>query len=360
MNKISITALLALFTAISYAQPKVQFTEDKHDFGTIKEDGGDVSHIFGFKNTGDKPLVISQVKTPCGCTTPKWTRDTIAPGKGGYVEAVFDPLHRPGVFDKVLTVETNAIPNKYFLTITGDVLPRKRTVVDNFPAKRGHLRFKLPQIYMGKLNNEETDSVHVRIYNELSAPIEIYEVITPEHIKADIVTPKVPGLGYGKVILKYDALKRGELGFLTDEITIRTNDMIEPSKKMMVLAEVDIHFGALTPKQLEEAPKIEVSPMVLELGEVKEGQKVSGKFEITNNGKTAMKIVQIMPECGCTSTKAPNEMVYPDETTVMEVVFDATNQSGYVTKVIDMYCTDPLNSHVVLKIKAKVIPAAEQ
>lgn len=355
-----VVALIGILLGLTaMAQPKLEFREERHDFGTIKEDEGKVTYVFALENTGDEPLLIEKVKTPCGCTTPYWTKDVIPPGKGGYVEAEFDPLHRPGVFNKVLTVQTNAETKLHYLTIIGEVLPRKRTMADNFPAKRGNLRFKLPQLYLGKVNTKEVDTTHFTIFNEGGKTVDILGAETPSHIKVEVLDKTIKPGGFGKFVLSYDALKRADLGFLTDEIVLKTTDEVEPNKDMMVMAEVEIYFGPLTPKQLEQAPKLVIEPTELDLGVLKVGQIVTGKFKIRNEGKTQMKIVKIMPECGCTSTKAPAERLNPGESTILEVEFDSKDQDGHVTKIIDFYCTDPVNSHVELKIKAVVNPVED-
>ncbi|MCB0737204.1 MAG: DUF1573 domain-containing protein [Bacteroidetes bacterium] len=356
MNRFFVTLVVLLIAISGYSQPKIELREDKHNFGLIKEDGGKVNHVFAFKNVGNEALYIKTVRTPCGCTTPKWTKDSIPPGKGGYVEAVFDPMLRPGVFDKVLTIETNGNPAKYFITITGEVLPRKRTVVDNYPSKRGNLRFKLPQIYMGKVNSNANDTIHLGIYNESDKNITIREVLVPQHIKAErLNNGLVPARGFGKIIVHYDAVKRADLGFVTDKITLLTDDVVEPSKVMMVMADIELYFGALTPKQMEEAPKIKVEPMELDLGTVKMGETVSGKFAITNEGKTNLKIVRIIPECGCTSTKVPFEFLLPSETNFLEIEFKPEyEKGGQVSKKIDLFCSDPLNPNIELTIRAYV------
>lgn len=356
----SLVVMMGILTGLTaIAQPKLEFKEERHDFGTIKEDGGKVTYVFGLFNRGDEPLTIEKVKTPCGCTTPYWTKDVIPPGEGGYVEAEFDPLHRPGVFNKVLTVHTNAETKLHYLTIIGEVLPRKRTVADNFPAKRGNLRFKLPQLYLGKVNTKAVDTTHFTIYNEGANTVNILGAEAPSHIKVDVVEGTIKPGGFGKIVLSYDAMKRADLGFLTDEIVLKTTDEVEPNKDMMVMAEVEIYFGPLTPKQLAQAPKLVIEPMELDLGVMKVGEIATGKFLIRNDGKTQMKIIKIMPECGCTSTKAPAERINPGESTVLEVEFDSKDQDGHVVKVIDFYCNDPINSHVELKIKSVVNPVED-
>ena len=76
--------LLALATLSAAAKGKAQITFDTtaHDFGTIKENGGKVSAVYTFTNTGDEPLTIITVTNGgCGCTKPDFPKAPIAPGK---------------------------------------------------------------------------------------------------------------------------------------------------------------------------------------------------------------------------------------------------------------------------------------
>ena len=98
----------------------VEFSESKHDYGVI-EQGEKVSHLFTFKNTGNEPLVLSNVKPSCGCTTPKWTKEPIAPGADGEIMVEFDSKGKSGKQTKTVTVTANTEPATTVLTITGDI-----------------------------------------------------------------------------------------------------------------------------------------------------------------------------------------------------------------------------------------------
>ncbi len=98
----------------------IEFGDTKHDYGVI-EQGEKVSHVFTFKNTGNEPLVLSNVKPSCGCTTPKWTKEPIAPGDDGEIHVEFDSKGKSGKQTKTVTVTANTEPAKTVLTITGDV-----------------------------------------------------------------------------------------------------------------------------------------------------------------------------------------------------------------------------------------------
>ena len=105
-------------------QPYINFTAVVHDFGKIKEADGLASFKFEFTNTGSVPLVISNVQASCGCTTPSWTREPIAPGAKGSITATYNPKNRPGRFDKSITVTSNSENTPTVLRIMGEVLPQ--------------------------------------------------------------------------------------------------------------------------------------------------------------------------------------------------------------------------------------------
>jgi len=100
------------------AVENMAFATDNHSFGTVAE-GPTADFEFQFKNTGKEPIVIQRVQASCGCTTPSYTKEPIAPGKTGIVKASYNTLGRPGEFNKNLTVISNA--GTKVLTITGTV-----------------------------------------------------------------------------------------------------------------------------------------------------------------------------------------------------------------------------------------------
>ena len=90
-----------------------------HDFGKIKQ-GTPVTHEFIFTNKGKVPMVITNVAASCGCTTPDWTRDPIAPGGSGFIKATYNAA-APGAFNKTVTVTSNIENGFVQLFIKGEV-----------------------------------------------------------------------------------------------------------------------------------------------------------------------------------------------------------------------------------------------
>lgn len=97
------------------------FDKTTHDYGTILK-GADGTATFTFKNNGNMPLILSNVKSSCGCTTPYWTKEPVAPGKTGEIKVKYD-TNRMGNFQKSITISSNA--KTTVLTIKGVVVLEK-------------------------------------------------------------------------------------------------------------------------------------------------------------------------------------------------------------------------------------------
>ena len=99
---------------------KISFTELEHNYGTI-EKGGNGECEFVFKNEGNEPLILSNVKASCGCTTPSYTQKPVMPGETGTINVKYN-TNNVGGFSKTVTVTSNAVDNpRVVLRIKGTV-----------------------------------------------------------------------------------------------------------------------------------------------------------------------------------------------------------------------------------------------
>ncbi|GHT35820.1 hypothetical protein FACS189434_14040 [Bacteroidia bacterium] len=118
-------------TPITVQGAGIVFVEQTHDFGKIQEANGAATTVFEFTNNGSEPLILSEVRASCGCTTPDWTKEPIASGAKGYVKATYNAKGRPGQFTKSITVKSNAAGESatVVLTIKGEVIPEQQAPV---------------------------------------------------------------------------------------------------------------------------------------------------------------------------------------------------------------------------------------
>ncbi|QDK78251.1 DUF1573 domain-containing protein [Spirosoma sp. KCTC 42546] len=91
--------------------PKITFDEKGiYDFGTLTE-GDTVEHVFAFKNTGEFPLIINNITASCGCTTPEWPHEPVAPGEKSSVKVRFNSRGKSGEQSKTITIFANTEPS---------------------------------------------------------------------------------------------------------------------------------------------------------------------------------------------------------------------------------------------------------
>lgn len=115
------------------AQAKIEFKADTIDYGTI-EKGADGVRTFEFTNTGNAPLIISDVKSTCGCTVPSKPKDPIMPGKTGEIKVKYD-TNRVNPIRKTITVMSNAETPTVALKIKGLVVAPSKLGVLNKEEK---------------------------------------------------------------------------------------------------------------------------------------------------------------------------------------------------------------------------------
>ena len=128
MRKLIVVALISLVGYTSSAQAKISFKNETVDYGKIVK-GSDGVRVFEFTNTGDAELVITNVKSSCGCTVPKKPEQPIAPGASGSIEVKYD-TNRVGPIRKTVTVYSNADEPIKALKIKGEVLNSSKSILE--------------------------------------------------------------------------------------------------------------------------------------------------------------------------------------------------------------------------------------
>lgn len=130
---------LALLATTVFSQSKtgavVKFDKLVHDYGTIYQND-DGTCEFRFSNTGDEPLVLTSVRSSCGCTVPKWPKDPILPGQSANIGVSYD-TKRLGNISKQITVVSNASESTIILSIKGTVIAKPSELMPEKQVNEG-------------------------------------------------------------------------------------------------------------------------------------------------------------------------------------------------------------------------------
>ena len=118
-------ALLASCIVVCADSPKgavIEFSTKVVDLGTLSRDDDKQIVRLSFTNTGDVPLVVTEVRTTCSCTTVQHDRRKVLPTERGVLNITMDPSKAPvGDFYRVLNVYSTAINGVQHITLKAEI-----------------------------------------------------------------------------------------------------------------------------------------------------------------------------------------------------------------------------------------------
>jgi hypothetical protein len=244
------TLFLAAYLVLiinSLAQGNFNFPVDKHDFGTVEE-SGPIGYEFTFTNTGNAPIVISDVRASCGCTTPSWPKEPIAPGGTGVIKAEYNTTGRIGTFNKSITITSNATEASKVLYIKGivDPKPAEKPVYTMDQLKKSpHSLIEKLTYSLGKVERGQKVIQKINIKNTGKTPL----LITAGKSACGCITYKLdkesvlPGKT-GVLEVTYAPVMDGKN---SDVLTLITNDLANPKTQIILQAEVVESLSNQTP-----------------------------------------------------------------------------------------------------------------
>lgn len=223
------TYLLACLVTFSFAcnaafaQITYSISEETHDFGQIQQ-GVPVSHEFVITNTGKEPLIISGVRASCGCTTPFWTKEPIAPGKTGTVKASYNAAAN-GPFHKSITITTNGTPATKVLYIKGEVKQKiEKKYTPEELANSPRLEVEKATYNIGnKLEIGQKTVAKFNIKNTGKTPLEISNVTSPCNCTTFSISK--PAIAPGETARLDITYTVRNVGDINETVQILSNDL---------------------------------------------------------------------------------------------------------------------------------------
>ena len=359
--KKSITLLLAMlicFPFVNFAQvakSRIAFDKLQYNYGTFKEELGVQTVSFNFKNDGAVPLIINNVQASCGCTTPEWTREPVAPGAKGMIKVSYDPRNRPGVFNKTIRVTSNAENADVVLTILGDVTPRARTIEEDYPNEIGPLRAKTNHIAFTSIKEKQIKKDSTEIINNSTLPLQLSFKTPPPHLTAVFKPAKLAPKQKGYLIVTFDASKIQAYGFVMHRLYLNIDGQDDYKNSIAVSTTLEEDFSRLSPAELATAPVVKYDSESFDFGDIKPNSKVEHTFNLKNAGKRELIIRDVKSSCGCTAVSPSKNMIASAESVPLKVVFDATGKSGRQNKTITVITNDPKNPTTILRISSNIL-----
>lgn len=293
MKKIFSTLCMAFMAIAMFAQdPVITFTKTEHDFGKINEADGRVSVVFEFKNEGMAPLVLSNVRASCGCTTPTWTKEPVEPGKTGSITVTYNPNGRPGRFQKTVTITSNATEPTKKVYIKGEVIPKAAKPVNKYTIAVGELSMKSKMLDLGTIKHGEQKNGELEYANltQASHKVELATNAAESYLINQVTLREPKANEVGKFIFALDTKGTKLYGpvEIYAYVMVDGKKLINDTYKLTIKANVEEDFSQMTVEDKQQAP-------ILEVADNNAGKLAAGKvhkyiFTIKNIGVNPLEV----------------------------------------------------------------------
>ncbi|TMI74123.1 MAG: DUF1573 domain-containing protein [Bacteroidetes bacterium] len=178
-----VVIILMLFSCMGsiYSQnpsSAIAFDERVHDFGTILEKNGKVTHTFTFRNNAKTAVIINDIYSACGCVGNIISKDPVKPGAKGKVTITFNPDYKSGFFSKEIVVYSNNGQEYNRIWVQGVVTAAEHPVEEDYPYNFGKgLYLRLKVMAFGYVKPGETKQMQLHYANATNREMEMKFVI---------------------------------------------------------------------------------------------------------------------------------------------------------------------------------------
>ena len=295
---ILLLAVAAFFagSASSFAQSPapqaIEFNKKVHNFGKISVNDGARHCSFEFRNTSDKPVVINNIISSCGCTEPVWPKKPIMPGESGKVEVTYLNDQGPYPFDKALTVYTSASTKPIILRITGLAYENERSLKEMFPASIGVLGVKKEIVRGGQIAQGNSKSGNFQMANISNKSVTVkFADITPG-LEISVEPQTIPAGEVAEVTYTINTAAKTNWGATTYSANVLCNGVKAPKPVKVECMIVD-NFSRLTKEERAKGSMVLAVNSSYNFGTIQAGKPVTATFQLRNTGQSPLVLHKI-------------------------------------------------------------------
>lgn len=351
IRKASVPVLIAASAATSFPA-YADWLEHTHDFGAFREEMGVMKTTFKYVNTSDSPIYILSARANCGCTTPAYSRDPVAPGDTARVTVGFNPTGRIGKFEKYVIVETGApdsTPTRTKLIIKGTVIGSGNTIAGRYPVGLGTVKLRADAVPMGEVVKGRTATASLGGYNTGTDSATVTVEGLPDYITATVRPKNVAPGEMVNILFTLNSSDCPDWGIMTRECTVKNGEASQDIDVVAILVE---DFSHLTPEQLSQAPTADI-PAQVTFGEIsRSDNEKTVTAEVTNRGKSVLLLRRVYTTDPGIVAYTKEQEVKPGESTEIVVKADPgalRRNDGILNSRIVIITNDPARPQAVLR-----------
>ncbi len=320
-NILATVAVIFCCTLSGEAQIKISpsFEADRtvHNFGNIIHKSGPVSCTFTMKNISDRPEVIYNVVSTCGCTDVEWTREPVRPGQSGSISVTYSNDEGAYPFDKTLTVYTSDSKKPILLKIRGISSDSPKPLKELYPVTFGPLALRESYMKCGNMEQGGQKSESVLVANISDKPIKVSFADADENLSISVKPNPIPAGGTAEMSFTVKA-DRKVWGKNTYEaapvIDGKTYTSSEGHTKIGIWAFTKENFSHMSKEEKDAGPRPVFKESTYSFGKIRRGETVHASYTFRNDGKSPFCVYRVNSDAECWShsridVAAPGEEV---------------------------------------------------
>lgn len=346
-----VLALLATFSA--KAQPIMEFDHTTQDLGTMM---WKTPRTVTFKvvNKTTQDLILTNVRTDCGCTLVSWTTTPIGPGANGYIKATYN-AELLGHFNKSLAVYTNLDAEPHYLNMIGVVAMTDKTAQSQeYPYKVGDYLLSTDDIEFDDVNRGESPTFVLSILNTSKRSFRPELMHLPKYLTAHADPAVIRPGRVGRILLTLNSQDLHNMGLTQTSIYLSRfmGDRVSKENEINVSATLLPDFFD-TPTQHALAPVAELDSTHITLPPLGKKKKVSGQVTIKNTGKTPLVINALQVYNPGISVSLNKRRIDPGNAEKMKITINTNTSYFKGRRRVLLITNDPQHSKIVVDVTVK-------
>lgn len=347
--------ILAAVALTAIAQPRFASNTEMHNFGQVEWKHSATAQ-YTITNTGDQPLVLTEVEPDCACSVAQWTQTPIQPGEKGTISVTFD-AEALGRFQKSVAIYTNAQPHLVYLKFNGEVVQKITDFTKAHPYLIGQIRIDKNNLDFPDMQHGEQSVMQISVVNLSDRPYEPILMHLPPYLQME-KEPNVLQKGEkGLITLTLDSEKLTDFGLTQTSVYLArfAGDKVGEENEIPVSAILLPDFSGMTDAEKANAPVINLSSKDMDMVPMlTKKTKARQDITITNQGRAPLQISKLQVFHPAVGVSLKKSVLQPGESTRLRVTVEKKN-IGKTRRHLRllMITNDPTQPKVEINIKAK-------
>jgi len=351
MKHILLLAFALVASMAAMAQPKIEFDHTTQELGTL------LWHVpqtatFKVMNKGTQDLLITNVRTDCGCTNAEWTTTAIGPGSTGYIKATYN-AEMLGHFNKGLAVYTNLDQQPHYLSLMGVVSMTNAEATTEYPYKVGEYYLSTDDVEFDDVNRGDSPTYVLSILNSSKKSFRPELMHLPKYLTAQADPAVIRPGRVGRILLTLNSNELHTMGLTQTSIYLSRfmGDRVSKETEINVSATLLPDFFD-TPTQHALAPVAQLDSTHLTLGPLGK-KKVTGQVMLTNAGKTPLVISALQVYNPGISVSLNKRRIDPGDNEKMKITISTNTSYFKGRRRVLLITNDPDHPKIVIDVTVK-------